>query len=160
MGSVPAEHRGAASGMRATFQNSGTALSIGVFFSLMTSGLATSLPRALTGGLQAQGVPADTAAGVAHLPPVSTLFAAFLGNNPIRQLLEPTGVLARLPAHDVATLTGRTFFPRVIAAPFHHGLTVVFTTAAIMAAVAAVASVLRGRQHQHADAELADAALI
>jgi MFS family permease len=160
MTSVPAEHRGAASGMRATFQNSGTALSIGVFFSLMTSGLATSLPRALSSGLQAQGVPADTAAGVAHLPPVSTLFAAFLGNSPIQRLLEPTGVLARLPAHDVATLTGTTFFPQVIAAPFHNGLTVVFTTAAIMAAVAAVASLLRGRQHHHADAELADAALI
>ena len=160
MSSVPAEHRGAASGMRATFQNSGTALSIGVFFSLMTSGLATSLPRAVTTGLQAQGVPADTAASVAHLPPVSTLFAAFLGNNPIRHLLEPTGVLARLTARDVATLTGTTFFPKVIAAPFHTGLTVVFTTAAIMSAVAAVASVLRGRQHQHADAELADAALI
>jgi MFS family permease len=95
MSSVPAEHRGAASGMRATFQNSGTALSIGVFFSLMTSGLATSLPGALTSGLHAQGVPADTAASVAHLPPVSTLFAAFLGNNPIQHLLEPTGVLAR-----------------------------------------------------------------
>jgi MFS family permease len=160
MSSVPAEHRGAASGMRATFQNSGTALSIGVFFSLMTSGLATSLPRALTGGLQAQGVPADTASSVAHLPPVSTLFAAFLGNNPIRHLLEPTGVLARLPAHDVATLTGTTFFPHVIAAPFHNGLTVVFTTAAIMSAVAAVASVLRGKQHQHADMELAETALI
>jgi MFS family permease len=160
MSSVPAEHRGAASGMRATFQNSGTALSIGVFFSLMTSGLATSLPRALTGGLQAQGVPADTAASAAHLAPVSTLFAAFLGNNPIRHLLEPTGVLTRLPAHDVATLTGTTFFPHVIAAPFHNGLTVVFTTAAIMSAVAAVASVLRGRQQHHVDAELADAALI
>jgi MFS family permease len=160
MSSVPAEHRGAASGMRATFQNSGTALSIGVFFSLMTSGLATSLPRALNGGLQGQGVPADTAASVAHLPPVSTLFAAFLGNNPIRHLLEPTGVLARLPAHDVATLTGTTFFPKVIAAPFHNGLTVVFTTAAIMSAVAAVASGLRGRQHQHADAEVAEAAHI
>jgi MFS family permease len=160
MSSVPAEHRGAASGMRATFQNSGTALSIGVFFSLMTSGLASSLPRALTSGLQAQGVPADTAASVAHLPPVSTLFAAFLGNNPIRHLLEPTGVLPRLRANDVATLTGTRFFPQVIAAPFHNGLTVVFTTAAIMSAVAAVASVLRGRQQHHVDAELADAALI
>jgi hypothetical protein len=89
-------------------------------------------------------VPADTAASVAHLPPVSTLFAAFLGNNPIQHLLEPTGVLARLPAHDVATLTGTRFFPQVIAAPFHNGLTVVFTAAAIMSAVAAVASILRG----------------
>ena len=147
MSSVPAEHRGAASGMRATFLNSGTALSIGVFFSLMTAGLATSLPGALSSGLHAQGVPADTAAGVAHLPPVSTLFAAFLGNNPIQHLLAPTGVLRTLPAPNIATLTGTRFFPAVISAPFHHGLTVVFTSAAVMTAIAALASLLRGRQH-------------
>jgi MFS family permease len=146
MSSVPPEHRGAASGMRSTFQNSGTALSIGVFFSLMTSGLAASLPGALTGGLRAQGVPSTVAASVAHLPPVSTLFAAFLGKSPIQHLLAPTGVLPHLPAHNLATLTGTRFFPQVISAPFHHGLTVVFTAAAAMAAIAALASVLRGKE--------------
>jgi MFS family permease len=146
MSSVPAEHRGAASGMRATFQNSGTALSIGVFFSLMTAGLARSLPGALSSGLSAQGVPAGTAASVANLPPVSTLFAAFLGKSPVQQLLEPTGVLPHLPSHNVAILTGTRFFPRVISAPFHNGLTVVFTAAATMTAIAAIASVLRGKQ--------------
>ena len=159
MSSVPAEHRGAASGMRATFQNSGTALSIGVFFSLMTAGLAASLPGALSSGLHAQGVPTPTAASVAHLPPVSTLFAAFLGNNPIQHLLAPTGVLANLPAHNLATLTGTQFFPRVISAPFHHGLSIVFTAAAVMAAIAALASLLRGKQHQNDDSALADVAL-
>jgi len=148
MSSVPAEHRGAASGMRATFQNSGNALSIGVFFSLMTSGLAASLPGALTAGLRGQGVPAHTAVALAHLPPVSTLFAAFLGNNPIQHQLAPTGVLATLPAHNIATLTGSRFFPELISGPFHQGLTIVFTAAAVMAAVAALASVLRGQQHQ------------
>jgi MFS family permease len=144
MSSVPAAHRGAASGMRSTFQNSGTALSIGVFFSLMTAGLASALPSALTSGLSAQGVPASTAASVAHLPPVSTLFAAFLGNNPIQHLLAPSGVLSTLPAGRVATLTGTHFFPQVISAPFHHGLGIVFTVAAIMAAIAALISLLRG----------------
>jgi MFS family permease len=150
MSSVPAAHRGAASGMRAAFQNSGTALSIGVFFSLMTAGLASSLPSALVAGLQAQGVPASTAASVAKLPPVSTLFAAFLGSNPIEHLLKPTGVLPTLSAHSVATLTGTRFFPQVISGPFHHGLTVVFAAAGIMAAIAAVVSVLRGRHEQPA----------
>jgi MFS family permease len=144
MSSVPAEHRGAASGMRSTFQNSGTALSIGVFFSLMTAGLASSLPSALASGLRGQGVPAATAASAANLPPVSTLFAAFLGNNPVQRLLAPSGVLKTLPAHNVATLTGTHFFPEVISAPFHHGLSVVFITAAAMAAVAAVVSLFRG----------------
>ena len=71
MGSVPAAQRGAASGMRATFQNAGIALSIGVFFSLMIAGLASSLPHTLTTGLQAQGVPPAVAAHVGSLPPVS-----------------------------------------------------------------------------------------
>jgi MFS family permease len=155
MSSVPAEHRGAASGMRATFQNSGTALSIGVFFSLMTSGLAASLPGALSSGLSAQGVPPHTAASVARLPPVSTLFAAFLGNNPIQHLLAPTGVLPTLPVHNIAALTGTRFFPEVISAPFHHGLVIVFTAAAVMATIAALASLLRGRQRKQDDSELA-----
>ncbi|MFE3182874.1 MFS transporter [Streptomyces violascens] len=148
MGSVPPEQRGAASGMRSTFQNSGTALSIGLFFSLMVSGLAGSLPHALNSGLQAQGVPAGTAEQVAGLPPVSTLFATFLGNNPVSHLLGPSGVLDTLPAHHVQTLTGTRFFPQLVSGSFHHGLVTVFTVAAAMALVGAAASALRGRHDQ------------
>jgi MFS family permease len=144
MGSVPARERGAASGMRATFQNSGTALSIGVFFSLMIAGLASTLPRTLTTGLQHQGVPHAIAAQIGGLPPVSSLFASVLGVNPIKSLLVRAGALASLPPANRHVLTGTRFFPSLIAAPFHHGLMVVFTAAAILAAVAGVASVLRG----------------
>ncbi|WP_229854132.1 MFS transporter [Streptomyces filipinensis] len=150
MGSVPARHRGVASGMRSTFQNSGTALSIGVFFSLMVSGLASTLPKTLSSGLQAHGVPAGTAHQVAALPPVSTLFATFLGNNPVGHLLGDGGTLDHLTAAQRATLTGHTFFPELVSGPFHHGLAVVFTVAAGMALVSAVASALRGR-HERAD---------
>ncbi|POX47970.1 MFS transporter [Streptomyces sp. Ru72] len=146
MGSVSAEYRGVASGMRSTFQNSGTALSIGVFFSLMVSGLATSLPPTLSNGLQAHGVPAATADQAASLPPVSTLFATFLGHNPIGQLLGSSGTPAHLSTAQRDTLTGHTFFPELVSGPFHHGLTVVFTVAAGMALVSALASALRGRQ--------------
>jgi MFS family permease len=149
MSSVPPNQRGQASGMRATFQNSGMAISIGVFFSLLISGLHSHLPRVLSDGLQAHGVPPDIAAHVASLPPVSSVFAAFLGFNPIQTLLHPTGVLARLPAQSVATLTGKKFFPNLISEPFHHGLVVVFTAAASMAAVAAVVSLMRGTQYFH-----------
>ena len=148
MGSVPPERRGAASGMRATFQNSGVSLSIGIFFSLMVTGLAGSLPQTLSSGLQAQGVPASVAGPVASLPPVSTLFAAFLGQNPIGHLLAPSGVLKTLPRHNANTLTGTQFFPHLISGPLHHGLTVVFIAAATMAVVAATASLLRGRDTQ------------
>ncbi|MFK0137335.1 MFS transporter [Streptomyces murinus] len=149
MGSVPAKYRGVASGMRSTFQNSGTALSIGVFFSLMVSGLAATLPKTLSSGLAAHGVPAATAHQVASLPPVSTLFATFLGNNPIGHLLAG-GTLDQLTAAQRATLTGHTFFPELVSGPFHHGLTIVFSVAAGMALVSAVASALRGG-HERAD---------
>jgi MFS family permease len=151
MSSVPAPDRGAASGMRATFQNSGMSLSIGIFFSLMIAGLAATLPRTLTSGLRAQGVPLNVAAHVAHLPPVSTLFSALLGYNPMRSLLGPSGVLARLPRRNAAVLTGKQFFPHLISGPFHHGLIIVFSAAIAMSVAGALISLLRGRQFYHDD---------
>jgi hypothetical protein len=145
MGSVLPSERGVVSGMRATFQNSGTALSIGVFFSLMIVGIAHSLPTALASGLQEQGVPHAVAAQVAGLPPVSTLFAAVLGVNPLEHLLAPSGVLAHLPADNVATITGGDFFPNLISGPFHQGLAVVFGVSIALAVLAGIASLARGR---------------
>jgi MFS family permease len=144
MSNVPAEARGAASGMRATFQNAGMVLSMGVFFSLMVAGLSGSLPHTLSSGLTAQGVPAQAANGVAHIPPVGVLFAAFLGYNPIQNLLG-SHVLGQLPAANAHTLTGRQFFPHLISGPFHDGLMVVFSLAIVMSLVAAAASLVRGR---------------
>jgi hypothetical protein len=123
-------------------------LSIGVFFSLMIAGLASTLPRTLTAGLTAQGVPLATAAKIAHLPPVSVVFSAMLGYNPMQNLLGPTGVLSRLPTANAATLTGKQFFPTLISGPFHHGLMVVFTAAAIMSITGATVSLLRGKPAQ------------
>jgi MFS family permease len=151
MNSVPASQRGAASGMRGTFFNSGTSLSIGIFFSLMIAGLAARLPITLTAGLEKQGVSHQVAQQVGSLPPVGSLFAAFLGFNPLKNLLGPTGELQRLPHHNVATLTGHEFFPRLISGPFHHGLVVVFTAAAAMTVVAALASLMRGSRYVHDD---------
>ena len=149
MSSVPARYRGVASGMRSTYQNSGTALSIGVFFSLMIVGLASTLPRALTDGLQRLGVPHGIAHQIGSLPPVSSLFAAVLGVNPVQHLLAARGALSSLPAASQRVLTGRQFFPELISGPFQHGLSVVFGVAAALAAVAAVASLLRGGRYIH-----------
>jgi hypothetical protein len=143
MGSVPADQRGVAAGMRGTFFNSGSALSIGVFFSLMIVGLASTLPRTLTSGLVAQGVPGNVAQQVGNLPPVGSLFAAFLGFNPLASLLGPSGVLNQLPEANADNLTGKQFFPHLISGPFHHGLIVVFVAAAIMMVIGAVASLIQ-----------------
>lgn len=139
MSSVPAAQRGAASGVRATFFNAGSSLSIGIFFSLMIVGLANSLPSALSTGLQAQGVSASVAHEVAQLPPVGSLFAAFLGYNPIEELLAPSGALSQ-PGVNAEVLTGQSFFPQLITGPFHAGLTVVFIAAAVMMLIGAAAS--------------------
>ncbi len=151
MNSVPARQRGAASGMLATFQNSGFVLSIGIFFSLMIAGLAATLPTTLTRGLTAQGVPAGIAHQIGQLPPVGSLFSAFLGYNPVHELLAPTGVLHHLPASHVAVLTGHTFFPLLISGPFHHGLDIVFGVAMVILILAAIASMLRGPRYVNDD---------
>ncbi|KYH45545.1 MFS transporter [Branchiibius sp. NY16-3462-2] len=151
MNSVPANQRGVASGMRATFFNAGTSLSIGIFFSLMIVGLSGSLPEAMHSGLTGQGVPEAIAGGIAALPPVAMLFAAFLGYNPIESLLGPTGVLHHLPSGNVDTLTGKEFFPHLMSGPFHDGLVVVFISAAIMMLIAAGASLMRGKKYVHDD---------
>ena len=147
MNSVPARQRGAASGMLATFQNSGFVLSIGIFFSLMIAGLASTLPTTMAKGLMSQGVPAGLAHQVAATPPVASLFATFLGYNPIKELLGPTGILNHLPPHNVAVLTGKRFFPHLISGPFHHGLVLVFSMAIILLVIAAIASLLRGKRY-------------
>ena len=142
MNSVPADQRGAAGGMIATFQNTAFVLSIGIFFSLMVAGLSSKLPGALSGGLTAQGIPAAAAHQISHLPPIGVLFAAFLGYNPMQQLLGP--LLAHLPAGHAAYVTGRQFFPHLITAPFHDGLGVAFAFAIAANVIAAIASLLTG----------------
>ncbi|MFI6215359.1 MFS transporter [Nocardia brasiliensis] len=157
MSSVPAAQRGAASGMRGTLFNGGNALSMGIFFSLMVVGLAASLPSALDTGLRAQGVSASAAAEVAGMPPVASMFAAFLGFNPIQELLGPTGELAK-PGVNADTLTGQEFFPNLLTGPFHTGLVVVFVAAAVMMLLAAAASYFAGNKYVHDEqAELAEA---
>jgi MFS family permease len=147
MNSLPPERRGVGGGMSATFQNSAMVLSIGIFFTLIILGLASSLPATLSHGLVAQGVPPADAARVAALPPVSIMFAALLGYNPVQTLLG--NVVDRLPASHAAYLTGHTFFPSLISAPFASGLAIAFDFAIVACLVAAVASLLRGGKYVH-----------
>jgi len=148
MNSLPPNQRGAGAGMLATFQNSASVLSIGVFFTLMIVGLASVLPHTMQTGLAAHGVPAADATRISHLPPVATLFASFLGYNPMQTLLGPH-VLSSLPAGQSAAITGREFFPHLISSPFHTALVYAFVFAIASCAVAAVASLLRGGKYHH-----------
>jgi MFS family permease len=150
MNSLPPGDRGAGGGMNQTFQNSAQVLSIGIFFTLLIVGLATSLPETLSSGLQAHGVAAGAAHRAAGAPPISVLFAAFLGYNPVQHLVG-TSALAALPAHAHAALTGSGFFPQLISGPFRDGLHTAFIFAIVACLVAAAASLMRGGRYHHAE---------
>ena len=153
MNSVPAENRGSAAGIQAAFMNSGMVLSIGIFFSLMIVGLSRALPSAMYLGLTTHGVSSAQAHHIANLPVVGSLFASFLGYNPLQSLLG-TQSATHVTHAQWATLTGKHFFPNLISQPFHHGLVIVFTMAVAMALVGAVFSALRGTRYVHeADGE-------
>ncbi len=156
MNSLPRDQRGAGAGMLNTFQNSASVLSMAVFFTVITIGLASSLPSHLYNGLVAQGVPVSAAHSVASLPPIGTLFAAFLGDNAIQLELTRIGVLHTLPHAQAAYLTGRQFFPRLIATPFADGLHLAMYFAALTSLIAAVASLLRGGRYIHTAEPLAE----
>ena len=152
MNSLPAAHRGVGSGMNSTFQNAAQVLSIGIFFTLMIIGLSGTLSTNLFHGLVSQGVPVADANRVAHLPPVSTLFAAFLGYSPMQHLLGPA-VLSKLPQATQAHLLSRTYFPHLISRAFSNGLHTAFDFAIIASVVAAGASWLRGGKYVYSEPE-------
>jgi MFS family permease len=154
MNSLPRADRGAGGGMNQTFQNSAQVVSVGIFFTLMVAGLASTLPHAMSSGLEREGIPTQIATSAAHLPPVSVLFAAFLGYNPIQHLLG-AHALATVTASQRALLTGRSFFPRLISGPFHSGLREAFVFAIAACLIAAAASLLRGGRYHHVEDSLA-----
>ncbi len=149
MNSLPPDQRGAGAGMLNTFQNSATVLSMGLFFTIVTLGLASRLPSHLYKGLVSEGVNPAAAHLVANEPPIGSLFSAFLGYNPIKELLGPTGALQKMPAKQAAYITGRSFFPHLIEEPFAGGLHLAFTFAAIATGIALIASALRGKRYFH-----------
>jgi MFS family permease len=153
MNSLPPEDRGAGGGMNQTFQNSAQVMSVGIFFTLMIAGLASSLPTTMSGGLEAHGVPASVAQHVASLPPVSILFAAFLGYNPIQSLVGAHTLDGLSPANHAAVV-GHQFFPHLIAGPFRDGLHAAFAFAIVACLIAAGASLLRGGRYRHGELAL------
>ncbi len=153
MNSVPASERGAASGIRATGMNAGMVLSMGGFFTLMAIGLASRLPDSMYSGLTKLGITPDAAHTISHIPPVGTLFAAFLGDNPIQALVKQVDPAQLQPGSgvDVTTLTGQQFFPHLISDAFKHGLVIAFGASVVMLLIAAVASLMRGEKFVHED---------
>ncbi len=143
MNSLPKQHRGVGSGMNSTFQNSGQVLSIGIFFTLLIIGLSSTLSSSLFHGLIVVGVPAAAAKKASGLPPVSTLFASFLGYNPVQHLLGPK-VFSSLAPSAKHIIAGRRFFPNLISGAFKNGLHAACDFAVIACLLASGTSWLRG----------------
>jgi EmrB/QacA subfamily drug resistance transporter len=156
MNSVPANQRGTASGMNATTMNAASVMSLAVFFSIVTLGLAAALPSTLSAGLIHAGLPADLANGISHLPPIAALFGAFLGYNPMQTLI-PHQVLNLLPATSQAQILGKAFFPNLISGPFMVGLHAAFYISAALCLVSAIASIFRGKRYVYREPEEATA---
>ncbi len=156
MNSLPPDQRGGGAGMNMTFFNSATVLSMGLFFTIVTLGLAAELPSHMFNGLTAAGINPTAAHVVANEPPIGSLFSAFLGYNPIQELLGPTGALRHLSAHQVAFVTSRSFFPKLIEQPFAHGLHLAFALAAVAAGIGVAASAMMGRRYVHAEPQKSD----
>jgi MFS family permease len=150
MNSLPPQDRGAGGGMNQTFQNSAQVISMGIFFTLLIVGLSSSLPHTLASGLEAHGVSAAKAHQVGQTPPISVLFAAFLGFNPIEHLMG-THALHALPQQAQAALTGHAFFPHLISQPFSDGLDTAFAFAIVACLIAAGASLMRGGRYTHTE---------
>ena len=136
--------------MNSTFQNSAQVLSIGIFFTLMIIGLASTLPSALYHGLVTHGLSSSAAHQASNLPPVSTLFAAFLGYSPVEHLVGPAA-LAHLSAAQRGLVTGRSFFPSIISGAFKDGLHIALDFAVIACLIAAGASWLRGGKYVYSE---------
>jgi MFS family permease len=155
MNSVPAEHRGAASGMRSTLQNCGQTISQAIFFAIIIISLNATLPVALATSVANTGASPQVAAAFSHTPASGALFAAFLGYNPIGTLLSGKGsITVGLPQNTLNILTSQTFFPNAIASPFMSALTTAFIFAAVLCFIAAAFSALRGEKYVFKEKEI------
>jgi MFS family permease len=153
MNSVPAEHRGAASGMRSTMQNTGQVVSMTVFFAVIIVSLSNSLPAAFSSALSQAGVSSQLLQYFTSLSPTQVLFSAFLGYNPIGSIISamPANLQALLTPQTIATLTSLTWFPMAIATSFMSALADVFYVSAGLCLVAALASLMRGKKYLFED---------
>ena len=150
MNSVPQEHRGAASGMNATLQNTGQTVSIALFFTIIIVALAGSLPTAFSNLMASSGVP-QLSPYFSRVPPTVALFAAFLGYNPMQTILAsvPQSVFNSIPSNVMAYLTGNSFFPHAIAGSFMKALDDSFYIGVGLSLAAVLISALRGKIYIH-----------
>jgi len=152
MNSVPPEDRGVASGMMYTIMNTAFTASMAIFFTIVIIGITQRFPEAMTTSLANIGA-SQLAPILSNLPPTAALFSAFLGSNPVNAVLSalPAPLVAMIPHSTFNTLTGTTWFPDTLANAFLPSLKTSFYIGALLSAIAALLSALRGAKYVHGD---------
>jgi EmrB/QacA subfamily drug resistance transporter len=147
MNSVPSSTRGAASGMRATFQNTAQTASLAIFFTVIITSLTGSLPVDLSRALVSAGAP-QLSTFASDIPVTGALFSAFLGYNPVAAILAglPPSALSAIPKSVLLTLEGKYWFPETIAPAFMNALRLSFYIGSALSALGALISALRGKK--------------
>jgi MFS family permease len=152
MNSVPSEDRGVASGMISTLRNTAGTASMAIFFTIVIVGITQRFPDAILSSLTSIGA-VNLAPVLSNIPPTAALFSAFLGYNPVNAILItlPPSIVAHIPNSILNTLTGITWFPSTLANAFLPSLQTSFIIGAIISAIAAILSALRGERYIHED---------
>ena len=152
MNSVSAKDRGVASGMMFTMFNTATPASIAIFFTIVVIGLTQRFPEAMTSSLAGIGA-VQLAPLMSNIPPTGALFSALLGYNPVAGILStlPASFVALIPHSTLTTLTSTTWFASTFENAFIPSLKISFYIAAIISAIAAILSALRGEKYIHND---------
>jgi MFS family permease len=151
MNSVPAESRGTVGGTASTMRNTGMVASIAAFFAVIIVFLSKDLPSAFSSALIQAGVPSQSLHYFTSLSPTESLFAAFLGYNPMQSVLNglPQSVTATLNDGTIKTVTGLHWFPQAISGAFISSVQIAFYISALLCCLAAAASALRGKKYLH-----------
>lgn len=152
MNSVPANERGVASGMMTTVMNTAFTASMAMFFTILIVGITQRYPDAVTASLTAIGA-VKLAPLLNSIPPTGALFSAFLGYNPIGNIIAslPPSMAAMIPPATQTTLEGTTWFPQTFATAFMPSLRISFYIGAALSLGAAILSALRGENYIHDD---------
>ncbi|WP_291766731.1 MFS transporter [Caldivirga sp. UBA161] len=151
MNALHPRDRGAGNGMRQTFSNVGSTISMAMFFSIAMSIFSQYVPTRIHEMALSYGLPADIASSLSKVPASSLLFAAFLGVDPASVL--PSNLTVNLPSSIMKVLDSSTFLPNVLGPPFMMGLRISLYISIVLVAIGAVLSYMRGGRYVYEEAK-------
>ncbi|QGR18670.1 MFS transporter [Stygiolobus azoricus] len=132
MASVPVQKRGAASGMRASLQNTASAISVALYFSVVITGMAATLNSSIESALSSYGIHLNV-----NLPAAVAIFSALLGYDPLSSLA------SSLPTSVASHIDTPAFFITAIAPSFISGFRLMLNISAALLVLSGILSLVR-----------------